>query len=394
MTTKSVNKRKKSKSTKGSISSSKRVSEGASTLRTKKAAPSTKEAKKGSLEQSRTKRLEPSSGAGTKKAAPSRDVIQIGKDVISQEIEGLRRLQDTIGGPFAEAANLLLRCSGKVVLCGIGKSGIVARKIAATLSSTGTPAVYLHPVEAAHGDMGVVTPHDVFIVVSKSGRNDEITKLFPYIKSMDVRMIAITAAKRSPLAKASDVVLYTAAEKEACPMDLVPTTSTTSAMVAGDALAVAVFESRNFKREDFARLHPSGVLGKRLLLTVGELMHSGDEVPMVKMNTRLKEALFEIMNKRLGCTGITDEGGRLVGIITDGDLKRILIKNPDALDEEVEKVMTAAPRVTHPGTLAVDALASMEMDPRGAVTQLFVVDEDQHPVGVIHIHDIVKAGLK
>ncbi|RKZ05870.1 hypothetical protein DRQ05_05705 [bacterium] len=320
--------------------------------------------------------------------------MQIGKDVISQEIEGLRRLQDTIGGPFAEAANLLLRCSGKVVLCGIGKSGIVARKIAATLSSTGTPAVYLHPVEAAHGDMGVVTPHDVFIVVSKSGRNDEITKLFPYIKSIDVRMIAITAAKRSPLAKASDVVLYTAAEKEACPMDLVPTTSTTSAMVAGDALAVAVFESRNFKREDFARLHPSGVLGKRLLLTVGELMHSGDEVPMVKMNTRLKEALFEIMNKRLGCTGITDEGGRLVGIITDGDLKRILIKNPDALDEEVEKVMTAAPRVTHPGTLAVDALASMEMDPRGAVTQLFVVDEDQHPVGVIHIHDIVKAGLK
>ena len=226
------------------------------------------------------------------------NIIDIGKDVIEKEIEGLRGLFERIGEEFEKAVELILSCRGKVIVCGIGKSGIVARKIAATMSSTGTPAVYLHPAEAVHGDMGMITADDVVIIVSKSGNNDEIGKLFPYLKSMGVQIVAITSNGDSSLAHESDIVLDTGVTKEACPMDIVPTTSTTASMVLGDALAVAVFRSRDFKREDFARLHPSGVLGKRLSLKVSELMHSGDEVPLVSTGTTLREALFEIINKR------------------------------------------------------------------------------------------------
>jgi len=321
-------------------------------------------------------------------------IKKIGREVVEQEIEGLRSLLNEINSDFERAVELILSCKGKVIVCGIGKSGIVARKIAATLSSTGTPSVYLHPTEAAHGDMGMITEKDVVLVVSKSGDNEEISKIFPYLESINVKIIAITASVNSQLATRSDVVLNTAVRNEACPMDVVPTTSTTASMVLGDALAVAVFQSRDFKREDFARLHPSGVLGKKLRITVGELMHSGEEVPQVGKGTKLREALFEIINKRLGCTGIVDEEGKLVGIITDGDLKRILIKNPKALDEKVDEVMTPTPRTTEADVLAIDALEKMEMDPRGPVTQLFVIDGERRPVGVIHIHDIIRAGLK
>jgi arabinose-5-phosphate isomerase len=324
----------------------------------------------------------------------SRGVEELGREVIAAEIRGLQELRLSIGPEFKSAVELLLHCTGKIIVCGMGKSGIVARKIAATLSSTGTPAVYLHPAEAAHGDMGMIAKEDVFLAVSKSGKNDEMTKLFPYLKTMKVKMIAITATLGSPLAGESDVVMLTTAEKEACPMDIVPTTSTTAAMVLGDALAVAALQSRNFSKEDFARLHPSGVLGKRLNLTVGELMHRDDAVPLIGMDTRLREALFEIANKRLGCTGVSDGNGRLAGIITDGDLKRILIRNPGALEAKVSNLMTVPPRTTRAEVLAVDALEQMEMDPRGPVTQLFVTDEDGHPLGVIHIHDIIREGLR
>ena len=323
-----------------------------------------------------------------------RDVEEMGRDTIAAEIRGLQELRLSIGPAFRKAVALLLECRGKVIVCGMGKSGIVARKIAATLSSTGTPAVYLHPGEAAHGDMGMITKDDIFLAVSKSGKNDEIAKLLPYLKAMKVKMIAITATDASPLADESEIVLLTMAEKEACPMDIVPTTSTTAAMVLGDALAIAALQSRNFSKEDFARLHPSGVLGKRLNLTVGELMHKGDAMPRVGMDRTLREALFEIANKRLGCTGILDRDGRLAGIITDGDLKRILIRNPAALDAKVSSLMTAEPRAIRAGALAVDALTQMEMDPRGPVTQLFVLDEEGRPVGVIHIHDIIREGLR
>jgi arabinose-5-phosphate isomerase len=289
---------------------------------------------------------------------------------------------------------VLLECGGKVIVCGMGKSGSVARKIAATLSSTGTPSVYLHPGEAAHGDMGMISKDDVFLCVSKSGRNDEITKLLPYLKSIEVKMIAITASPESPLAAECDVLLDTRARKEACPMDVVPTTSTTAAMVLGDALAVAALRSRHFGKEDFARLHPSGVLGKRLILTVADLMHKGEAMPVVGMDTSLRETLFEIANKRLGCAGIIDAEGRLRGIITDGDLKRILIRDPGALEAKVSGLMTSPPRTTRPGVLVVDALQEMEMDARGPVTQLFVVEGAGRPIGLIHIHDIVREGLR
>jgi len=322
------------------------------------------------------------------------NVDQIGRDVVAAEIRGLEDLRRAIGAEFGKAVALLLECRGKTVVCGVGKSGIVARKIAATLSSTGTPAVYLHPGDAVHGDMGMITKDDVFLAVSKSGQNDELSKLLPHVKRMGVRTVAITAKADSPLARESEIVLLTKAEKEACPMDVVPTTSTTAAMVLGDALAVAAFQSRNFSREDFARLHPSGVLGKRLSLTVGELMHTGDAMPLVGEDTLLREALFEITNKRLGCTGVTDCAGELAGIVVDGDLRRILIKDPLALEMKVSNLMTSPPRTTRIDALAVDALAQMEMDPRGAVTQLFVVDEAGRPVGLIHIHDIIREGLK
>jgi arabinose-5-phosphate isomerase len=334
--------------------------------------------------------VEPACG----KPPKPRDVEGLGREVVAAEILGLEDLRRSIGAEFGKAVALLLECRGKTVVCGVGKSGIVARKIAATLSSTGTPSVYLHPGDAVHGDMGMITKDDIFLAVSKSGQNDEITKLLPYLKRMNVRMIAITAKAESPLARESEIVLLTMAEKEACPMDVVPTTSTTAAMVLGDALAVAAFQSRNFSKEDFARLHPSGVLGKRLSLTVGELMHKGDAMPLIGADTLLREALFEITNKRLGCAGVTDGEGRLAGIIVDGDLRRILIKNPLALEMKVAGLMTSPPRTTRASVLAFDALAEMEMDPRGAVTQLFVVDEDGYPVGLIHIHDIIREGLK
>ncbi len=323
-----------------------------------------------------------------------KNVDEIGREVVAAEIRGLEELQRSIGAEFGEAVALLLACRGKAVVCGVGKSGIIARKIAATLSSTGTPAVYLHPGDAVHGDMGMITRDDVFLAVSKSGQNDELSKLLPHVKRMGVRVIAITARADSPLARESEIVLLTKAEKEACPMDVVPTTSTTAAMVLGDALAVAAFQSRNFSKEDFARLHPSGVLGKRLSLTVGELMHRGAEIPLIGEDTLLREALFEITAKRLGCAGVTDGTGRLAGIIVDGDLRRILLKNPLALEMKVSGLMTSPPRTTKEAVLAVDALALMEMDPRGAVTQLFVVDEAGRPVGLIHIHDIIREGLK
>jgi len=320
--------------------------------------------------------------------------VELGREVIDLEIEGLNDLRASIGAGFARAVELILACRGKVIVCGLGKSGIVARKIAATLSSTGTPAVFLHSGEAAHGDMGMVGPGDVFLAVSKSGGDEEYARILPYLRRMEVAVIAITGNAASKLARGSDVVLHIPRGREACPMDLVPTASTTASLVLGDALAVAVFRSRGFRPEDFARLHPSGLLGKRLTVTVGELMHTGDRIPAVRLETTLREALFEIVNKRLGCTAVIGPGGRLEGIVTDGDLKRILIRNADALSLSVGEVMTSSPRTTGGDELAVRALEQMELNPSGPITQLCVVDEGGRLAGMIHIHDILRAGLK
>jgi arabinose-5-phosphate isomerase len=323
-----------------------------------------------------------------------RNLLELGREVIRLEIGGLEELLRSIGPEFERAVKLILGCRGKVIVCGLGKSGIVARKIAATLSSTGTPSVFLHSVDATHGDMGMVTADDLFLAVSKSGGDEEFTRILPYLQEMSVGMIAITGNASSRLAGESDVVLLIPSGKEACPMDLVPTSSTTASLALGDALAVAVLRCRDFDEEDFARLHPSGILGKRLTLTVAELMHTGDEIPVVGLETILREALFEIANKRLGCTAVTRHDGRLEGILTDGDLKRILIKNPDALGLPVEGLMTRSPRTTAASELAVRALEQMEMNPRGPITQLFVTDQDGRLEGIIHMHDILRAGLK
>ncbi len=322
------------------------------------------------------------------------EALDLGREVIALEIEGLEELHRSVGPQFAEAVEMILDCGGKVIVCGIGKSGIVARKIAATLSSTGTPSVFLHSVEAAHGDMGMVSKDDIFLAVSKSGGDDEFSKLLPYLQAIGVKMIAITANADSRLAEESDIVLIIPAGREACPMDVVPTTSTTVSLALGDALAVAAFRKRNFGKEDFARLHPSGVLGRRLTLTVGELMKKGKEVPIVRLETPLSDALMEIVDKHVGCTAVVDSDGKLEGIITDGDLKRILIKNPDALGLPVSGLMTKSPLTIGAGVLAIEALDQMEMNPKGPVTHFFVVDEDGKLEGLLHIHDILRAGLK
>lgn len=320
--------------------------------------------------------------------------LEIGRDVIRLEIGALEELLRTIGPEFERAVELIIGCRGKVIVCGLGKSGIVARKIAATLSSTGTPSVFLHSVDAAHGDMGMVTGDDLFLGVSKSGGDDEFSRVLPYLQEMRVGMIAITGNPVSRLARESDAVLLIPSGKEACPMDLVPTSSTTASLALGDALAVALFRRRDFDERDFARLHPSGLLGKRLTLTVAELMHRGDEIPSVGSGTTLREALFEIADKRLGCTAVTGPDGRLEGILTDGDLKRILIKNPDALGLPVDGLMTPSPRTADAAELAVHALEQMEMNPKGPITQLFVIDPQGRLEGIIHMHDILRAGLK
>jgi arabinose-5-phosphate isomerase len=329
-----------------------------------------------------------------KNTGSERDAAELGREVIGLEISGLEELKGLIGPSFGEAVDLILGCTGKVIVCGIGKSGIVARKIAATLSSTGTPAVFLHSVEATHGDMGMVSDRDIFLAVSKSGGDDELAKLLPYLQTIDVRMIAITGNPDSRLAKESDVVLLIPAGKEACPMDVVPTTSTTASQALGDALAVAAFRKRDFGEKDFARLHPSGVLGRRLTLTVADLMLKGDDVPVVGLETPLRDALLEIMDKSVGCTAVVDSGDRLVGIITDGDLKRILIKNPDALGLPVSGLMTKSPLTIGAGVLAVKALERMERSSKGPVMHFFVVDGEGKLEGLLHIHDILRAGLK
>ncbi len=319
--------------------------------------------------------------------------IDIAKDVFRSEIEGLEQVGATIDESFHSAVDAIYRCRGKLVIFGVGKSGLIAKKIAATLTSTGTPSFYLHPVEAAHGDLGLVSREDVVVFLSKSGMSDELRPLLPSLRRLGVTIIAMTGNPKSLLAEHSDIVLNTQVDHEACALDLAPTTSTTVALVMGDALASALMKRRGFRPEDFARFHPSGILGKRLTLRVKELMRTEDAVPLVTSGTVLKEALFEMMNKAVGCVGVIDEDGILCGIITDGDLKRILVRKPDAMNAAVEAVMTRNPKTIGPEVLVSTALNRMEMNASGPLTMYFITDEDGRPTGILHIHDILKAGL-
>ncbi|MFK3739721.1 KpsF/GutQ family sugar-phosphate isomerase [Massilia sp. TN1-12] len=316
--------------------------------------------------------------------------LALAREALDIETEALRKLSARLGDDdsVARAVALMMACKGRVVVSGIGKSGHIGRKIAATLASTGTPALFLHPAEAAHGDLGMVTPGDVLIAISYSGESSELAIVIPAVKRMGVPVIAMTGKPESRLAQASDVHLDVAVDKEACPLNLAPTASTTATLALGDALAVALLELRGFKSEDFALSHPGGALGRRLLTRVSDVMRSGDAVPKVAPDTLLIDALLEISQKGMGMTAVVDGEGRPVGVFTDGDLRRLIAKVQDFSTLVIRDVMHANPRRIHPEQLAVDAVAVME---EFRINQMLVTDADDKLVGALHIHDLTRA---
>ena len=317
--------------------------------------------------------------------------IEKGKQVIRIEASALAALESKIDGSFSQAVDLMYNSTGRVILTGMGKSGLVARKIVATLNSTGTSSIFLHPSDAVHGDLGMVRKEDVVICISKSGDTEEIREIIPLLRRIGVKIISMVGAINSHLAKQSDIVLDISVKEEACPHDLAPTASTTVTLAMGDALAVALLERRNFTREDFAMIHPAGNLGKRLLLKVEEIMVSGDAVPIVTESAMLSEAIYVMTSGRLGATCVVNDNGVLTGIITDGDLRRLLGRKTDVANVRAAEVMTRDPKSIPKGVLAVTALETME---QFSITQLVVVREGHKPAGMVHLHDLVKAGLR
>ena len=325
---------------------------------------------------------------------------KLGRRVLEIEIAGVQKQLERIDDEFVRAcrylryekgaAGLDKARTGHVVVMGVGKSGHVGHKIAATLASTGTPAFFVHPAEAAHGDLGMITPHDVVLALSNSGKTRELTDLLPALKELGVPLIAMTGNPGSPLAKEATVHLNIAVDEEACPLELAPTSSTTAALAMGDALAVAVMQAEELTAEGFARSHPGGALGKKLLLTVGRVMHAGAEIPTVKSSARLKDALLEMTKKGLGMTAIVDDKGRLLGIFTDGDLRRALDRDVDVKGTPVDAVMTRDCKTAREGMMAADALRFMQEQ---KISALVVVDEDERVVGALNMHDLLRAGL-
>ena len=316
--------------------------------------------------------------------------IERGKEVIRIEAEAVRALESKIDENFEAAVDLIIKSTGRVIVTGLGKSGLVARKIVATMNSTGTAAIFLHPSDAVHGDLGMVRAEDVVICLSKSGDTEEIRELIPLFRRIGVKVISMIGNVSSSLARQSDIVLDASVKEEACPHDLTPTASTTAALALGDALAVALLDKRGFTKEEFAMFHPGGNLGKRLLLRVEEMMVSGDSVPIVREEVPLSEAIVEMTSKRLGATCVVDGSGKLCGIVTDGDLRRLLQRARHVTNMTAADAMTKNPKTFRKGLLAATALEEMESY---NITQLIVVDEAQRPVGMLHLHDLVKAGL-
>ena len=316
-------------------------------------------------------------------------IVRSARAVIATEAAAIAGLEPSIGGDFVEACRLILACRGRVVVTGMGKSGHVARKIAATLASTGTPAFFVHPGEASHGDLGMIQPDDVVLALSYSGETDEVLFILPMIKRQGIPLIALTGRPGSSLASQADVHLDGSITNEACPLGLAPTTSTTAALVLGDALAIALLEARGFTSDDFARSHPAGSLGRRLLLRISDVMHAGDNVPRVPPEASLTAALVEMTRKHLGMTAVVDAEDRLLGVFTDGDLRR-------ALDDEgvnlrgatVAELMTRGPKTIGPDKLASEAAQLME---KHQIHALIVVDHERHVVGALNIHDLLRA---
>ena len=318
-------------------------------------------------------------------------ILNKAREVIRIEAEAVAALENRLDASFERAVDLLFNCNGRVIVSGIGKSGIIAQKVAATLSSTGTAAIFLHAAEAAHGDLGMVMPGDVVICISKSGSTEEFYTLIPMLKRLDTPIIAMTGNHHSPLAERADIVLDISVEKEACPHDLAPTASTTAALAMGDALAVALVEKRHFSREDFAMRHPSGSLGKKLLLRIDDVMYSNDRIATVDENATIAEVIFEISRKRFGGTCVLAADGKLAGIITDGDLRRLL-KNRHSIDGWVARdIMTHNPKTVHLETMAAQVLEIME---EHDIMQMVIVDAEHRPKGMVHLHDLLKAGVR
>jgi arabinose-5-phosphate isomerase len=318
------------------------------------------------------------------------DFLTPGRRTIQLEAEAVASLERRIGDDFRRACELILACRGRTIVSGMGKSGHVGRKIAATLASTGSPAFFVHPAEASHGDLGMITQDDVVIAISSSGATNEVVTLLPLIKRKGAPLISMTGKPDSPLAKAADARLDIGVEKEACPLDLAPTTSTTVTLVMGDALAVALLEARGFTAEDFAFSHPGGALGRKLLLRVSDIMHGGGEVPRVGRDTLLRNALLEMTEKGFGLTTVVSDQDELLGVFTDGDLRRAVDQRVDINTATVGEVMTPKGKAVSADILAAEALRIMET---GKITALVVEDGARHPVGVVHMHDILRAGI-
>ncbi|MGN6113817.1 MAG: KpsF/GutQ family sugar-phosphate isomerase [Luteimonas sp.] len=317
------------------------------------------------------------------------DFAATGRRVLEVETRGLAALAERIDGAFSAACRLLLGCRGRIVCIGMGKSGHIARKIAATLASTGTPAFYVHPGEAGHGDLGMITDDDVVLALSNSGETDELLMLLPALKRKGNALVAMTGRADSTLAATADVHLDVSVPEEACPLHLAPTTSTTAALALGDALAVALLEARGFTADDFARSHPAGSLGRRLLLHITDVMHAGDEVPRVRAGATLSEALVEMSRKRLGMTAVVDDDGRLLGLYTDGDLRRSLDDAAiDLRSARIDRLMTRTPKVIGSDALAIEAARMMEAH---KINALLVVDDAGRVVGALNIHDLLRA---
>ena len=318
------------------------------------------------------------------------EYILSARRTIEMEQEAVIRLGVQLDDCFADACQILMQCKGRIIVTGIGKSGHISRKIAATLASTGSPAFFVHAGEASHGDMGMITPGDIVIALSNSGRTEEIIRLLPRLKRAGVPVIGITGDKKSLLATQADIHLYIGVQKEACPLNLAPTSSTTVALVMGDALAIALLEAKGFTREDFAFSHPGGALGASILLTVDEIMHTGAALPVVKSGEMLSQSLLEMSSKGLGMTAICLESGIMTGIFTDGDLRRAIDKGVDPRITPIDDVMTEKFTTVPPGMLAAEALKKMQDN---SINGLYCVDNEGYPVGAFNMLDLVKAGI-
>lgn len=318
------------------------------------------------------------------------DYLSSARRTIAIELGAVAALPERLDVQFSRACELMLECPGRVVVTGMGKSGHIGKKIAATLASTGTPAMFVHPGEASHGDMGMITAQDVVLALSNSGGTTEVLTLLPLLKRLGISLIAMTGNPASELARGADAHLDVSVNEEACPLGLAPTSSTTVALVLGDALAIALLEARGFTAEDFAFSHPGGALGRKLLLRVEDIMHTGNAIPRVASGTPLAKALLEMSSKALGMTTIQDADGHLIGLFTDGDLRRAIDHGVDIQSADIDQVMTRNPQRVQPGMLAAEALRIME---ERKITALIVVDRDNHPTGVVHLHDILRAGV-